>query len=164
MKPIDSEKIDDALNLRWSLKNFFNLSPTKNKTKLTFLQMLPTEFNLFVEKFSMTIKNLELISLQIWCSYLRFLFLSRVEGFKEYPLLIVFLYSKRSYEAFWNMKNMYDSSHKITLSTYYGFHQIFYNRNFLWNTLKYRKIYTSFPINATRLNATISVTFQIFPQ
>jgi hypothetical protein len=36
----------------------------QNKTEI-FLQMLPTEFNLFVEEFSMTVKNLELISLQI---------------------------------------------------------------------------------------------------
>ncbi len=38
----------------------------KNKTILKFLQMWPTdicEFNLFGEKFSMTVKNLELISL-----------------------------------------------------------------------------------------------------
>ncbi len=46
------------------------------------------------------------------------------------------------------MKNMYDPSHKKLVSCSYhshnGFHQNFYNRNFLWNTLKYRKIYHQF--------------------
>jgi hypothetical protein len=41
------------------------LSCEKHKMKKKILKFLPTEFNLFGEKFSMAVKNLELIFLQL---------------------------------------------------------------------------------------------------